>query len=182
VTNNETICNKILFSKEMIYERVCELGRKISEDYAGKDVVFVSILNGAFMFASDLLKSVSIDCYIDFMQVSTYGNETKSSGTFVVKKDLSLDIQNKDVIIVEDILDTGYTLSNLTGYLAKYKPASVRIATFIDKPARRKINISADYVGFVLNEDYFIVGYGLDYAQKYRNLPYVGVLKEELYS
>ncbi len=179
---SENMCKEILFSKEMIEKKVCELGSQITNDYNGKDVVFVAILNGAFMFASDLIKSVKLDCYIDFMQVSTYGNDTKSSGTFVVKKDLSLDIKNKNVIIIEDILDTGYTLSNLLGYLAKYEPLSVKIATFIDKPARRLANVKADYVGFVLDENHFIVGYGLDYAQKYRNLPYIGILKEEIYS
>ena len=116
------------------------------------------------------------------MQASTYGNSDKSSGTFIVKKDISADIEGKDVIIVEDILDTGYTLSNLKGYLINKKPASISIVTFIDKPARREIDIHADYIGFRMEEDYFIVGYGLDYAQKYRNLPYVGVLHKELYS
>lgn len=179
---DDNTCEKIIYSQEEIAREVKRLGEEITRDYKGKEIVFVSVLSGAFMFVSDLVRSVSLDSYIDFMQVSTYGNEAKSSGTFVVKKDLTLDIENKDVIIVEDILDTGYTLSNLIGYLAKYKPASVKIATFIDKPARRKIDISADYVGFVLDDDYFIVGYGLDYAQKYRNLPYVGVLKEEIYA
>lgn len=176
------VCEKVLINEDEITKRIEELGEQITNDYDGREIIFISILNGAFMFAGDLMKKIQLDCYIDFMQVSTYGNETTCSGTFVVKKDLTIDIEGKDVVIIEDILDTGYTLSNLKGYLAKKKPASVKIATFIDKPAHRKNNIVADYVGFTMLEDYFIVGYGLDYAQKYRNLPYVGVLKEHIYS
>ena len=144
--------------------------------------IFVSILNGSFMFTSDLLKKINVKCSVDFMQISTYGNDTSSSGEFVIKKDLSFDVENKHVIIVEDIIDSGYTLSKLVGYIKEKKPASLKIATFIDKPARRQQDICADYIGFVLNDDYFIVGYGLDYAQNHRNLPYVGVLSEHIYS
>lgn len=176
------VCERILISEEKINERVKELGIQITKDYKDKEVVFVSVLNGSFVFSSDLLKSVDLDCCIDFIQVSTYGNSTSSSGNFVLKKDLSFDLENKHVIVLEDIIDSGYTIDRLKDFLEKKKPASLKIATFIDKPARRQVDIKADYVGFVLDEDYFIVGYGLDFSQKYRNLPYVGVLKEHIYS
>ncbi len=176
------ICERILISEEEINEKVKQLGIQISKDYEDKEVIFVSVLNGSFMFSSDLLKYIDSDCSIDFIQVSTYGNSTTSSGNFVLKKDLSFDLENKHVIILEDIIDSGYTIERLKEYLNTKKPASLKIATFIDKPARRKVDVKADYVGFVLNEDYFIVGYGLDFSQKYRNLPYVGVLKEHIYS
>lgn len=176
------VCEKILISEDEIRKRVAELGKKISEDYDNKELVFVSILNGSFMFTADLLKNIKIDCVVDFMQISTYGNDVSTSGNFVVKKDLSFDIESRDVVIIEDIIDSGYTLSNLVEYLKAKNPASIKIATLIDKPARRIANVEAEYVGFVLNDDYFIVGYGLDYAQKYRNLPYVGVLEEHIYS
>lgn len=177
----KNLCEKVLFSKEQISNEVERLGTEITKDYEGKEVIFVSVLTGAFMFVADLVRNVSLPSYIDFMQVSTYEDSTETSGNFVIKKDLKSDIKGKDVIIVEDILDTGFTLYNLVEYIKSKEPASVKIATFIDKPARRKQNISADYVGFTMKDDYFIVGYGLDYAQKYRNLPYVGVLSEHLY-
>ena len=177
----QNVCEKILFSNEEITKEVKRLGREIANDYEGKEVIFVSVLTGAFMFVSDLVRNVPLTSYIDFMQVSTYENSTETSGNFVIKKDLTSNIEGKDVIIVEDILDTGFTLCNLVEYIKSKNPASVKIAAFIDKPARRKENISADYVGFTMEDDYFIVGYGLDYAQKYRNLPYVGVLSEHLY-
>ncbi len=176
------VCEKILLSEEKINLRISELGKEISKDYEGGEVTFISVLNGSFMFTADLLKKITIDSCVDFIQVSTYGNNTSSSGEFVLKKDLSLDIEGKDVIIVEDIIDSGYTIARLLEYIKQKNPASVKIATFIDKPARRKQNVEAQYVGFIIEEDYFIVGYGLDYAQKYRDLPYVGVLKEHIYS
>ncbi len=176
------VCEKVLISEEEINKRITELGKQISGEYEGEEIIFVSILNGSFMFTSDLLKNIDVKCSVDFIQVSTYGDGTSTSANFVLKKDLSLDIENKHVIIVEDIVDSGYTLSQLVTYLKDKKPSSLKIATFIDKPARREHEVCADYVGFVLKEDYFIVGYGLDYAQKYRNLPYVGVLSEHIYS
>lgn len=177
----DEFCKKVLYTEEQIEQRCKELGEKISADYEGKQVTFISILNGAFMFTSDLLKNVTIDCRIDFMQVSTYGASTTTSGEFVVKKDLSLDIKDKDVIIVEDILDTGFTLYNLINYLKKYNPNSIKICTMIDKPLRRVNDIEADYVGFTMESDMFIVGCGLDFAQQYRNLPYICILNESIY-
>lgn len=180
VMSNNSVCEKIIFSKEEIDVAVKRLGEEITKDFEGQDIVFVSVLSGAFIFVSDLVRNVPLDTYIDFMQVSTYGNSTKTSGEFVIKKDISNDIKGKNVIIVEDILDTGFTLYNLVNYLKSKNPKTVKIATFIDKPARRKQDVHPDYVGFTMEDDYFIVGYGLDYAQKYRNLPYVGVLSEHL--
>ncbi|MBQ4527378.1 MAG: hypoxanthine phosphoribosyltransferase [Clostridia bacterium] len=180
--SEKNICEKILFSQERIAERVSSIGKQISEEYKDKEVIFVSILNGSFMFTSDLMKCITIDCLVDFMQISTYGNDTSTSDNFLLKKDLSLDIKGKDIIVVEDIIDSGYTLSQLKEYLEAKNPSSLKIATLIDKPARRKNEVKADYVGFVMDEDYFIVGYGLDFAQKYRNLPYIGVLEEHIYS
>ena len=173
---------RIIYSEEDIKKAVDNLGKQISEDYKGKEIAIVSILNGAYIFTADLMRNINCYCTVDFMQVSTYGDSTSSSGTLKIKRDISGDITGKDVIIVEDILDTGYTMANLTNYLASKKPASMKICTFIDKPARRTQNISADYKCFELNEDFFIVGYGLDYAQKYRNLPFVAILKPEMYS
>lgn len=178
---NNSVCEKIIISEKDIELAVERIAEKINQDFKGEDVVFVAILNGAFIFASDLMKKITLDCYIDFMQCSTYGDKTVSSGNFVVKKDINMDITGKNVIIVEDILDSGYTLKNLIEYLKIKNAKTIKIATFIDKPARRSENVSADYCGFVMKDDYFIVGYGLDYAQKYRNLPYIGVLKEHIY-
>ena len=182
MNNISEVCKKVLYSEEVIAKKTAEIANQISQDYAGSEVTLLAILNGSFMFASDLIKNISIDCRIDFMQVSTYGTSSESSGNFVVKKDISLDIENKDVIIVEDIVDTGFTLHNLLEYLEKFNPRSLKICTLIDKPHRRVNEVKTDYVCFTMSENEFIVGYGLDYAQKYRNLPYIGVLKEEIYS
>ncbi len=176
------VCEKILFTEDEIKERIKRLGKQISKDYDNKEIIFISVLNGSFMFTADLLKEILPENSVDFIQVSTYGNTTTSSGKFLLKKDLSLDISGKDVIVIEDIMDSGYTIERLLCYLQTKNPASLKIATLIDKPPRRKVEVKADYVGFILNEDYFIVGYGLDYAQKYRDLPFIGVLKEEIYS
>jgi hypoxanthine phosphoribosyltransferase len=180
VSNN--FCERILVTESEIDSLTTKISKEITKDYMGKEVVFIAILNGAFMFASDLVKKVNVDCYIDFMQCSTYGDKTVSSGNFIVKKDLTMNIAGKDIIIVEDILDSGYTLKNLKQYLELKNPNSIKIATFIDKPKRRTEDICADYCGLIMDDDSFIVGYGLDYAQKYRNLPYIAVLKEEIYN
>ncbi len=175
-------CERIVISEEEIAKAVERLGKQITEDYKGKEISFISILNGAYPFTADVMRKVDVDCTVDFMQVSTYGDSTSSSGTLKIKRDISGNITGRHVIILEDILDTGYTLHNLTNYLNSKKPASMKICAFIDKPARRTEDISADYYGFRFDEDLFLVGYGLDYAQKYRNLPYVAVLKPEVYS
>ena len=152
------------------------MGRQISADYAGKEPVFVGVLKGCFIFMSDLMRNVDINCTMDFMAVSSYSG-TSTTGAVKINKDLSEDIEGRDVIIVEDILDSGITLSYLKGYLLNRKPASIKIATLMDKPARRRADVYADYSCFEVPD----VGYGLDYNEKYRNLPYIGVLKPEIY-
>ena len=169
----------VLISEEDLKAKVKEIGAKISEDYEGKEPIFVGVLKGCFVFMSDLVRSVSINCSMDFMAVSSYSG-TKTTGAVKINKDLSEDICGKDVIIVEDILDSGITLNYLKNYLMVRRPASIRIVTLMDKPSRRKADVYADYSCFEV-PDAFVVGYGLDYNEKYRNLPYVGILKPEVY-
>ena len=163
----------VLVSEEELKAKVAELGAQISKDYEGKNLVLVSILKGSVVFMADLMRAVSIPCSIDFMVVSSYGgSNTVTSGLVKIIKDLDGDLSGKDVLIVEDILDTGVTLSNLVPML--------KMCTILDKPSRRKADIQPDYEGFQVPDE-FVVGYGLDYDEKYRNLPYVGVLKPEVY-
>ena len=171
---------RIFFTEEQLAERVKELGQQISKDYQGLNPIFIGVLKGSFVFMADLMRSIDVDCSIDFMAVSSYGSGTKTTGAVKITKDLSHDIENRHVIIVEDILDSGLTLNYLRSYLEVRQPLSIKICTLMDKPARREAPISADYVGFDC-PDAYIVGYGLDYAEKYRNLPYIGVLKPEIY-
>ena len=173
---------KVLLSEEQIRRRVAEMGQQISQDYGDKEPILVCILKGAVLFYSDLCRSISIPINMDFMAVSSYGNRTKSSGEVEIRKDLSMPIDGRHVIIVEDIVDSGFTLSYLLHVLSSRGAASVRICTLLDKPERRApgITIQTDYHGFVIGNE-FVVGYGLDYAEKYRNLPYIGVLKPEIY-
>lgn len=171
---------RVYFTEAEIKARVRELGKQISDDYRGKNPLFISVLKGSFVFMADLMRSVSIYCDIDFMAVSSYGSGTTTSGAVEITKDLSYDIAGRDIIIVEDILDSGVTLSYLEKYMLVRNPASISICTLLDKPARRKADITPDYSGF-LCPDAFIVGYGLDYNERYRNLPFIGVLKPEIY-
>ena len=172
----------ILVSEEQLKAKVADLGAQISADYEGKDLLLVSILKGAVVFMADLMRAVTIPCSIDFMVVSSYGGaNTSSTGLVKIIKDLDQDLSGKDVLIVEDILDTGITLSHLMPMLQMRKPNSLRLCTILSKPSRRKADIEPDYCGFEVPDE-FVVGYGLDYDEKYRNLPYVGVLKPEIYS
>ena len=172
----------VLVSEEQLKAKVAELGAQISRDYAGKNLVLVSILKGSVVFMADLMRAVSIPCNIDFMVVSSYGgSNTTTSGLVKIIKDLDGNLSGKDVLIVEDILDTGVTLSNLVPMLKMRNPNSVKICTILDKPSRRKAAIQPDYEGFQVPDE-FVVGYGLDYDEKYRNLPYIGVLKPEIYT
>jgi len=171
----------ILEDETQIQKRIAELGAQISRDYAGREPLFVGVLKGCFMFMADLMRACEVNCTVDFMVVSSYGSGTSSTGAVKIVKDLSEDIEGRDVIIVEDILDSGNTLSYLKKYLGGRNPASIRIVTLLDKPERRTADIAADYVGFTI-PDAFVVGYGLDYDQRYRSLPYIGVLKPEVYS
>ena len=171
---------QVLYTREEIYRRVSEIGAQISEDYRDKDPVFIGVLKGCFIFMADLMRCVSVDCSMDFMAVSSYRGTT-STGAVSINKDLSAPIEGRHIILVEDILDSGVTLNYLKSYLQVRKPASIRIATLLDKPARRKADIYADYSCFDV-PDAFVVGYGLDYNERYRNLPYIGILKEEIYA
>ena len=171
---------KILMSEETLRRRVRELGEQIREDYRGKEPFFLGVLKGCFIFMADLVRAVDLPCSLDFMAVSSYGNGTRTTGAVQIKKDLNQDIEGRDVLIVEDILDSGVTLNYLRGYLKNRRPNSIRIVTLLDKPERRIADIKPDYFGFIVPDE-FVVGYGLDYAERYRNLPYIGVLKPEIY-
>ncbi len=171
---------KVLFSEQQIEEIVSRLGAEISRDYQGKNLLLVGILKGSVVFMADLMRKLTVPCNIEFMALASYGSGTRSSGVVRVIKDLSIDIKNYDVLVIEDILDSGNTLSQLKTMLELRQPRSFKICTFFDKPERRIADIKADYVGAEIPDE-FIVGYGLDFAEKYRNLSYVGVLKPELY-
>lgn len=171
----------ILFTEEELQQRVRELGEAITRDYKDKNPIFVGVLKGSFVFMADLVRCVDTPCTLDFMVVSSYGSGVKTTGAVKINKDLSEDIEGRHVIIVEDILDSGVTLSYLSKYLMNRNPASLSIVTLLDKPSRRKAEVYPAYKGFEV-EDNFVVGYGLDYDEKYRNLPYIGILKPEVYS
>ena len=170
--------SEVLISREQLADKVAELGAKISEDYKGESLFLIGILKGSVPFMADLMRAISLDVEMDFMSVSSYGSGTKTSGVVRILKDLDSDIAGKNVLIVEDIIDSGLTLAYLKEYLAKRNPKSIKIVTMLSKPARRKADIEADYTGFVV-DDKFIVGYGLDIDQKYRNLPYISWIKED---
>ena len=173
---------KVLFSEEDIADMVKRLGAQISEDYKGKDLVLIAVLRGAVVFMGDQMRAIDTDLAIDFMAVSSYGNGTKSSGTVRIIKDLDIDIKDRDVLIVEDILDSGLTLKYLMANLASRGPASLEVCTFLWKDVEGKqAAIDPKYVGTHCPDE-FVVGYGLDYAERYRNLPYVGILKPEVYA
>lgn len=172
---------RVVLSEEQIRERVEALGARISEDYDGEAVLMVAVLRGAALFIADLSRSIRTPLEIDFMAVSSYGSSTKSSGVVRIIKDLEEDIEGRHVIVVEDILDTGLTLKYLLKNLASRKPASLEVCTLLNKEGKQRVPISCKYVGFDVADE-FVVGYGLDYAERYRNLPYIGVLKSEIYS
>lgn len=172
---------KVMISEEKIAEIVSDLGAKISEDYKDKNLLMVSVLKGSVIFMSDLMRKITIPCRIDFMAVSSYNGGTKSSGEVKIIKDLDKPIEGYDLLVVEDVLDSGLTLDYILKLLKSRNPKSIKICTLLDKPQRRKVNITADYSGFEIPDE-FIVGYGLDYDEKYRNLPFIGCLKSEIYS
>ncbi len=172
---------KILITKEEIERRVKEIGEQITRDYEGESVLMVAILRGAVVFFSELVKNVDLDVRFDFMVVSSYGAGSTSSGEVRIIKDISQGIEGKNVLIVEDIIDTGNTLKNLKKMLLTRNPKSLKIVSLLDKPSRRLVELEGDYIGFTVPNE-FVVGYGLDYAEKYRNLPEIGVLKEEIYT
>ena len=165
----------VMISEEEIAKKVEELAKQIEKDFEGEELLVVGILKGASVFVSDLIRKINLDVNIDFMCVSSYGNSTESSGTVRILKDLDVDIAGKNVLIVEDIIDSGLTLSNLVKELQIRNPKSLKLCTLLDKPERRKADVQVDYVGFVI-EDKFIVGYGIKKKKKYRNLPYIGAV------
>ena len=168
----------VLFSEEEVDARIRQMGEQISRDYAGREVHLICVLKGGSFFMCELAKRITVPVFLDFMSVSSYGSETKSSGVVKIVKDLDAPLKGKDVIVVEDIVDTGHTLSYLLEMLKGRDPASLRLCTLLDKPDRRVVEVPVDYTGFVI-PDKFIVGYGLDYDQKYRNLPYIGTVEFE---
>ena len=170
----------VLFSEEQLKNRVAELAAMIEKDYEGKEIMLISVLRGSFVFMADLCRAIDLPCTLDFMSVSSYGKGTRSSGQVQITKDLSEDISGRHVIVIEDILDSGNTLSYLLKMLENRNPASIRLCTLLDKPERRVKPVEVHYSGFTI-PDAFVVGYGLDYAEKYRNLPYIGILKPEVY-
>ena len=171
---------RVLFSEEELRRRVGEIAAQIDADYVGREPLLVSVLRGSFVFMADLVRRITLPCTVDFMAVSSYGTGSSSSGQVKIIKDLSEHIEGKDVIVVEDILDSGNTLSYLLEILKARQPASIRLCTLLDKPSRRVKPVELHYSGFSI-PDYFVVGYGLDYAERYRNLPYIGVLKPSVY-
>lgn len=171
---------QVLYSEETLAKIVKEMGAKISEDYKDKNLLMVSVLKGSVVFMADLMRAITIPCRIDFMAVSSYGSGVKTSGVVKIIKDLDIPLAGYDLLVVEDILDSGMTLSYILELLQSRGPKSVKLCTLFDKPERRTVNISADYVGTVVPDE-FVVGYGLDYDEKYRNLPFVGILKPQVY-
>jgi len=171
---------EVLVNEEQLKECVQKLGAQISKDYEGKNLLLVSVLRGSVIFMADLMREIKIPCTIDFMSVSSYGAGTKSSGVVKIIKDLDLNLAGYDILIIEDILDSGNTLSYLKKILLTRNPSSIKICTLLDKPERRTADITADYSGFSI-PDAFAVGYGLDYDEKYRNLPFIGVLDPKVY-
>jgi hypoxanthine phosphoribosyltransferase len=178
-TELERAVTETLIHEESLQRRIRELGEEISSDYAGKDLLLIGVLKGAVFFMSDLMRSLTIPCEIDFMAISSYGDSTDSSGVVRILKDLDINIEGRDVLVVEDIIDSGLTLSYLMRNLEAREPASLEICALLTKPDRREIDVPVRYVGFEI-PNRFVIGYGLDFAERYRNLPYVGVLDPSL--
>lgn len=172
--------SRILFTEEQIKARVEELGKQISADFKGEDIVVIGLLKGCFMFIADLMRAIDTNVAVDFMVVSSYGSGVVSSGEIKVRKDYSIDIEGKNVLVIDDILDTGRTLAFVKDYLIVKSPKTIKLCTLLDKPERKTSKVEVDYVGFSVPDE-FVVGYGLDYDEKYRNLPFIGILKPEVY-
>ncbi|EIW19644.1 MULTISPECIES: hypoxanthine phosphoribosyltransferase [Pelosinus] len=171
---------RVLLSEEQLATRIVELGAEITADYAGEEILMIGVLRGAVVFMADLARAIKIPVAIDFMAVSSYGAGTSSSGVVRILKDLDENVEGKHVLVVEDIIDSGLTLNYLVDNLKSRQPASIKICTLLNKPDRRKVDVDIAYNGFTI-PDYFVIGYGLDYAEKYRNLPFIGILKPEIY-
>ncbi|HEX2950621.1 MAG TPA: hypoxanthine phosphoribosyltransferase [Armatimonadota bacterium] len=173
--------SSILYTEEQIAQRVEELGAQISKDYEGKSIVLVGVLNGAVTFLADLMRKISVPVSMDLVAISSYGSYTSTSGVVRIMKDLDESVESKHVLIVEDIVDTGLTLNYLVDYMRSRNPASVKVVAMLSKPSRHKVKVHVDYLGFTVPDE-FVIGYGLDFAQRYRNLPCIGVLKPEIYA
>lgn len=172
---------RVLISEEELQKRIAELGKQVAADYADKEPIFVGVLKGVVNFFTDMVRATPIRCQYEFMAVSSYGSGTSTSGTVKLLKDVTCDIKGRHVVILEDILDSGLTLKFVTEHLRAMEPASLKICALLDKPERRKVDVYADYIGFTIPNE-FVVGFGLDYQEFYRNLPFIGVLKPEVYS
>ena len=172
--------SEIVFTETDLYDMVCRIAERINEDYANEEILLVGLLKGSVVFITDLMRKITLPCSLDFMAVSSYGNSTKSNGVVNVKMDLTQEIEGKNVLIVEDIIDSGNTLYAVLKLLESRNPRSLKLASLLSKPDRREKDIKIDYLG-AETDDVFVVGYGLDYAEKYRNLPYIGILKPEVY-
>ena len=172
---------EILFSEKKLKRRIAELGAELTKDYAGKELVLIGVLKGCFMFLADLSRNIDLECEIRFLTASSYGFSSVTSGRVNIDREIDFDVEGRDVIIIEDILDSGITMTALRAFVAKHKPSSLKICTMLDKPERRQLPITADYTGFICPNE-FVVGFGLDYGERYRNLPYVASLKPEVYS
>jgi len=177
----ENDIKEILFSEEDIKKRVDEMGAQLTSDYNGKSILIIGVLKGCFVFLADLVRNLDLNCEIRFLTASSYGFSSVSSGKVNIDSNIDFDVEGKDVLIIEDILDSGITLTALRAFVAKHKPASLKVCTMLDKPERRQLPITADYTGFECPNE-FVVGYGLDYGERYRNLPFVASLKPEVYS
>ena len=178
-TELERAVTDILIDQDTLQRRIAELGEEISADYAGRDLLLIGVLKGAVLFMADLMRTLTIPCEIDFMAISSYGAQTDSSGVVRILKDLDINIDGRDVLVVEDIIDSGLTLSYLMRNLEAREPASLEVCALMTKPERREIEVPVRYIGFEI-PNRFVVGYGLDFGERYRNLPYVGVLDTEL--
>jgi hypoxanthine phosphoribosyltransferase len=172
---------EVLYSEEQIQGKIKELGEKISVDYAGRNPLVICVLKGAFIFMADLVKRITVPLELDFMAVSSYGQSTKSSGVVKIIKDLDVPVEGRNILIVEDIIDSGLTLSYLIDVIERRKALSISVVALFNKPARRTVDLEPDYSGYILPDE-FVVGYGLDYSEKYRNLPFIGILKPEIYT
>ena len=177
----ENAIKEILLTQAQIDEKITQMGEQITKDYAGKRLLMISVLKGSCVFMSDLMRKINIPLSIDFIYVSSYGSGTQTSGNVKIIKDLDINIEGRDVLIVEDILDSGVTLSSMMELMQTRGAASIKLAALLNKPERRKVDIKLDYEGFVIPDE-FVVGYGLDFDETYRNLPYIGILKEEVYN
>ena len=178
-TELERVVAEVLVDQDALADRIAELGEEISEDYEGRDLLLVGVLKGAVFFMADLMRHIRVHCEVDFMAISSYGAATDSSGVVRILKDLDINIRDRHVLVVEDIIDSGLTLSYLVRNLSAREPASLDICALLTKPSRREIEVPVRYVGFEI-PNRFVIGYGLDFAERYRNLPYVGVLNERL--